>query len=98
MGAIPTEVFTSKIFKKAEKLLGSPRAKELVAKDDGDLKNVIGECVAEISKVENEMKAGIDFRKALDVIKTLRGGFRDTTKPHKVTADLAKEVLKLRNE
>lgn len=96
-GPVPVDVLHSKLYRKAEKLLGRERAKELLQKSDADLKSVIGECVAEVGKMEAEMKGLQDFKKAQDVIKTLRGGLRDTAKPHKTTADLAKAIIQSRN-
>lgn len=94
--AVPTEVFQSKAYKKAEKLLGRTRARELVEKGSDELKSAIGQCIAEMNKREAEMKQNADYRRSADVIKTLKGGLRDTNKPEKITVDLAKAVIQAR--
>lgn len=97
MGTVPTEVMGSKLFQKAVKELGRDRAHELLQKEDAELKSVIGECVSEVVKMTAEMKDGLDYKRADDVLKTLKGGLRDTSKSHKLTADLAKAVIQARS-
>lgn len=98
MGAVPTDVFATKTYKRVTKLLGPDRAKELVQKSDGELKAVIGECVMQSEGLWNALDGNVEYLKAADVVDTLEGGVKDTIKPMTATINLAKTILRLRKE
>ncbi|CAB5220891.1 hypothetical protein UFOVP244_51 [uncultured Caudovirales phage] len=94
--SIPVEIYQTKAFKKAEKLLGRDRAKELLTKDSEVLKTMIGECVAEVGKMETQLKESVDYRRSQDTLKSLRTDFKDSTEAHRITAELAKKIVNMR--
>jgi hypothetical protein len=95
--SIPTEIFQTKAFKKAEKILGRERAKELLQKDSEALKTVIGECVSEMGKMETQMKESVEYRRSQDALKSLRSDYKELSQGHKTTAELAKKIINLRS-
>lgn len=95
-GAIPVDVYESKVFKKACKVFGDADAKAMLEKTDDELKMVVAENVLRKDDLLSQLKENAEYVKAKDIVTTLEGGMKDTMKDSNLAAKLSKVILTAR--
>lgn len=87
-----------KLARKISRHVGIDRLRDVEKMDESALKDLISGSTLEIKKASDEMDQNKNLIEAQDVIKTLRGGLRDTVTPFQASISLASVLLEIKKD
>jgi hypothetical protein len=92
------DLYDTKEYKKAVKIMGEKNAREFIRRDTDNLKNLIAMNKVHVQDAELKTKANDAYKKACETKSDFERGLRDTKKPLEIASSLAAMVLRDRKE